>query len=194
MRKEIISPGHLYDITLQKKPYISLTEIAVYGYLSYLSGSSGSCYPSQSRIADDMRCSREVIIQSLRRLVDAGLISVSHRHTPGQRRWSYVYTISYVHYHSVNYGRITDRMMESCRNLSVGAIGLLFYASAAAGNGSDLFFKRADLADRLHVSPATLTKYIRELTAAREISADRVMIQGSQMTQLVVRFIREKEG
>lgn len=180
--------GRVYDIS-NIAPDISLAEIAVYGYLSYLSGSSGSCYPSQRRIADDLRCSREVVILALRRLVDAGLITVSQRHTPGQRRWSYIYTITDVHDPSGNYGRITERMMESCRSLSVGAIGLLFYATAASGSGSDLYFKRADLADRLNVSPATLTKYIRELTAAGEATAIREQVQGAQMTRFIVRPI-----
>jgi predicted transcriptional regulator len=180
--------GRVYDVSNASKD-ISLAEIAVYGYLSYLSGSSGSCYPSQRRIADDLRSSREVVILALRRLVDAGLITVSQRHTPGQRRWSYIYTITDVHDPSGNYGRITERMMMSCRSFSVGAIGLLFYATAAAGTGSDLYFKRADLADRLHVSPTTLTKYIRELTAAGEATAIREQVQGAQMTRFIVRPI-----
>ena len=171
---------------------ISLPEIAVYGYLCYRAGSSRSCYPTQHRIAVELHLSRDRVISAVKTLVAAGHITTHRIHAKEQRRYNLRYEIVKQPNEQKTYGRITERMLSVCAELSCGAIGLWFYATAVSGTRNDLYFNRAELARRLNISPRTLTKYINELVVKSEALVRREMIEGSQVTRFIVQSTCQK--
>lgn len=176
--------GRITDIS---KPYsdISLTEIALYGYICFMSGSKGYCYPSQNKISSVLNISCDALTRATRHLSKAGVISLAKRRKPNSKQWSYLYTLP-ARSSSSTYGRVTEKTISLCKDLSCGAIGLFFYLISAAGTQADFYITRTALSHRLNTSPKTLRKYIQELCALDLIGTYQERFQGCNITRFIV--------
>lgn len=65
---------------------ISDRAVRLYAVLqTYLTGRDGAAWPSRQALADRLRCSVDTLDRTIRELVDAGAVEVSHRYAPGKQ-------------------------------------------------------------------------------------------------------------
>jgi hypothetical protein len=75
-------------------PEVGPDELAMLALLSLYANRDGSCWPSQSTLADRLKRSRSWVIRVLNRLEKLGLVARSQRHAARGRRATCLYTLA----------------------------------------------------------------------------------------------------
>ena len=75
-------------------PEVGPDELAMLALLSLYANRDGSCWPSQSTLADRLKRSRSWVIRVLNRLEDLGLVARTQRQAARGRRATCLYTLA----------------------------------------------------------------------------------------------------